>query len=320
MVFVQSLSRIMSLLIPLICVTSLVADDSSSANRITTTEVRQRIEHNAADLIHTEEGEFSDDESDDLGFGWSLWTFFYYGWGRYLYLAFFVWMLISSLRNDPDRGIWFWVILVFQPFGAFLYFVIRWLPQLTVTPPAFLRRWTSGNEIRQLEIAAQRIGNAHQFIELGNLLNEVGRCDEAQAAFGRAIEKEPDSLPALWGGAFADHATGDVAAAKEKLKQVMEIDRTYKFGDASLLYAKCLVALDETVAAREQLETHTRKWRHPEALYLLAVSQQLAGDDALARQSLEGIIADLETVPAAIAKKSLHWKSKAKKLLKQLRN
>src|SRR5262245_19624131 len=42
------------------------------------------------------------------------------------YLAFMVWMLFECARSDPDRGLWIWIILFFQPLGAFIYFLARW--------------------------------------------------------------------------------------------------------------------------------------------------------------------------------------------------
>lgn len=259
-----------------------------------------------------------DADLDEMPSNLRWWYFWNYGFGWWIYMAFLGWMLLSCVLRDPDRFIWIWVILIFQPLGAMIYFVVRWIPQLSIAPPSFLKRWTSGKEIRQLEIAAQRIGNAHQFIELGDALNEAGRTNQARAAFSQALAKEPDSLPGLWGGAVADYQAGDLEQARSRLAKVMELDRTYKFGDASLLFAKCLVDLNLTASAREQLEQHTRKWRHPEALFLLGELYRDSGEFRLAREQWEGIIADLESSPAAIARKSMHWKSKAKKQLKRL--
>jgi len=247
-----------------------------------------------------------------------LFCFGGFGIGSIIFTALMIWMLIHCLRNDPDRYIWFWVILVFQPFGALIYLFVRFLPQLSNDQPALFKRFSSGKEIRRLQINADRIGNAHQFVELGEGLLAARRYAEARDAFSQALEKESDNLPALWGGACADHALEEIPAACEKLNRLMQLDRTYKFGDASILHGKCLIASGEKDAARDHLQLHTKKWRHPEALYLLAELCIEQGDDVSARDLLEGIIADLDSSPRAIARKSMHWKGKARSLLKKL--
>lgn len=255
--------------------------------------------------------------------GWTVWQMLQ-GWlfgglaWLWLYVPFLLWMLISCIRNDPERYIWLWIILLFQPLGAVIYFLARWLPNRRFETPSFLRRWTRRNVIRRLEIAAAQIGNAHQHVQLGDALREVGRIEEAGRAYANALTKEPDNLAALWGAANVDFKQGEHASAREKLARVLAVDPGYKFGDVSLLYAKALYALGEQEAARDHLTGHIRKWRQPEGLYLLATIHVEQDNPTLAREHLQGLIVDVDSSPRAIARKFLSWKRRAKRLLRRL--
>lgn len=237
--------------------------------------------------------------------------------GSWLYLPFLIWMAIYCARNDPERYVWLWIIIL-VPFGPFIYLLARWLPNQNLRAPGFLQRWTRGPEIQRLRVAARQIGNAHQFVELGDALRETGRNSEAADAYGRAIEKDPQNLQALWGGACIDVRQHRYTEAKAKLEQVIDADPAYKFGDVSLLYGKTLHALGEAEAARDHLEKHTRRWRHPEGVYLLADLYANAGEHRQAREQLQALIEDLDGSPRAIARKHIFWKSRARRMLRRL--
>ena len=229
-----------------------------------------------------------------------------------------IWMLVHCYQHEPDREFWFWV-MIFIPPSALVYFFARWLPAgRGATVPKGLKRWSRGREIQQLEIAAQQIGNAHQWIQLGDALRDVGRDAEAAEAYDKALAKEADSLPALWGAGIARIEMKEPGLAREHLEQGLAIDPKYKFGDMSLAYGRVLCEVGELDKAAEHLEQHVCRWRHPEALYLLATIELERGNPAQAQSHLQGLLLDINGSPQAIARKHNRWKSRASKLLKQL--
>lgn len=228
-----------------------------------------------------------------------------------------IWMAISCARNDPERYIWLWIIIL-VPLGPFIYLLVRWIPGAQLQPPKFLRKWTRGRELERLRIAAKQIGNAHQFVEWGDALREIGRMSEAGAAYEKALAKDGDNLQALWGGALVDFEHDRHPEAKTKLSKVLATDPAYKFGDVSLLYAKTLHALGEKDAARDHLASHTRRWRHPEGLYLLASLYAERGETVKARDQLQAMIQDLDGAPRAIVRKQLFWRGRARRMLRKL--
>lgn len=233
------------------------------------------------------------------------------------YLIFLVWMLIHCLRTEPDRYFWVWVMVIAQPIGAIAYFVLRYVPSKEFPTPTFLRRWTRGRELVRLETAAQQIGNAHQFIQWGNVLREVNQLDQADAAFRQALKKDGDNLQALWGAAQVADSQRRFSDVKTLTRQILDKDPQYKFGDVALMYGRALKELGDRDAACAHLEQHIKRWRHPEALYMLAELSLESGDKATARNYATALIQDLNGSPLAIARKHGRWKSRGKQLLRK---
>ncbi|QDU13222.1 hypothetical protein CA11_10040 [Gimesia maris] len=246
-----------------------------------------------------------------------LWSFLESGFA-FLYLLFWIWMLVDCLRKDPDRFMWFWVILIFQPFGAAIYFFLRWLPTNQFQLPEFARPLLRQRRLNELETAAMQIGNAYQFVRWGDALKDAGVFHKSLAAYQQALAKELDNLQALWGAAQMKMKFKDFQEAQSLCQKVLAIDAEYKFGDVSLMYCKTICELDTPEKAREQLVIHTKRWRQPEALYLLATLEAEAGDHQTARKTLQSMLLDINGSPRGIARKFVRWKSKAKRLLNKL--
>ncbi|MCH7685326.1 MAG: tetratricopeptide repeat protein [Planctomycetes bacterium] len=238
-----------------------------------------------------------------------------------LALAFWIWMLIHCYRNEPDRFFWIWLMIIFGPGSlivSVIYFLVRWLPGNEIKTPTALKRWTRGREIERLAIAAHQIGNAHQHIQLGHALLETGQHDRAGEAYRNALEKDPENLQALWGAAQVDMQNNQFDSAAQRLSKLLSIDPQYKFGDVSLAYGKTLYELGNFDGAREHLEGHIQRWRHPGSLFLLATLEHEQNNHTQAREHLYAMLQDINGSPKAIARKFGIWKSKARKLLKKL--
>lgn len=235
-----------------------------------------------------------------------------------LYTAFWLWMVVHCIRYEPDKVFWIWVMLIVPFVGVIVYAAVRYFPASDHPAPEFLRRWLRSKDLARLEAAAEQIGNAHQFIQWGDALRDVGRWPDAGSAYNRALQKDPENLQALWGAALVaeqDRRHEDVVSL---CRRILDKDPQYKFGDVSLAYGKALAALRRDDEARTHFEQHIRRWRHPEGLYLLAALCQTQGDAAGARQHLRSLLQDLNASPTAIARKHGRWRSRGRQLLRKL--
>lgn len=268
----------------------------------------------------------------DPGFDWAGEMMFFSPWVylqhpslllhnplSFLAAGLWVWMLIHCIRYDPERNLWLWILFIGNVPGALIYFCVRWLPGARVAGGASLfSRWTKARQIPRLEAAARNIGNAHQFVELGDALRETGKHDRAAESYASALKKDPALLPALWGAAQVELLRKNHSAAKPHLEAVLAKDISYKFGDVSLAYCRVLCSLNEPAAAETHLEQHLKRWTHPEAYVLVAELLIAKGDNGGARQRLEAVIMDLRAAPAFFARQNRGWGSRAKRLLKRL--
>ena len=236
----------------------------------------------------------------------------------FFYILFWIWMLVDCLRKDPDRFLWFWVILVFQPIGALIYFFVRWLPTNHIQLPEFARPFFRQRRLNELETAALQIGNAYQFVRWGDALKEAGSHQKSLDAYLEALKKEPDNLQDLWGAAQIELQIKKIELAQSRCQKILDVDPEYKFGDVSLLFCKTICELETPEKARDHLVKHTKRWRQPEALYLLATLEVEVGDNQAARKTLQAMLLDINGSPRGIARKFVRWKSKAKRLLKRL--
>lgn len=252
----------------------------------------------------------------------SSWIFLLMIWGMAFvglaYTAFWVWMLVHSLRFEPDKTFWLWLMIV-APFpGAVVYLVARVIPGADWQTPVWLQRFTRAKELARLATATETIGNAHQFVQYGDALRETNQWSEAAAAYEHALRKDPASLPALWGAAQVARQQKKWGEVVPLCRQILDRDPQYRFGDASFTYAQALLETGNTTQGREHLEKHCQRWRNPEAVYLLAERCAADGDVAMARQHTLDVIRDINGSPSAIARKHGRWKSRARRLLKKM--
>jgi len=240
------------------------------------------------------------------------------GFLGYLYLGLLVWMLIDCYQREPDRPIWMLVMLFLQPLGVIVYFFARYLPRGSGrTLQRFLGRFQT-RDVKRLKIAASQIGNAYHWLQYADKLRELGRYDQAEAAYREALQKEPQNLQVLWGLGLCLEKRQKPDEALELINQLLALDPDYKFGDVSLARGRLLVVQENWPVAVEHLSRHILRWRQPEGLYLLARCYQAIGQSDQAREQLEALLMDLEASPPAIARKQSSWRKKAKRLLRSV--
>jgi hypothetical protein len=235
-------------------------------------------------------------------------------------IGFWVWMLVHCARHDPERHFWLWILFIGNVPAAVIYFLVRWLPGASVSSGggALLGRWTKRRQIPRLEAAARNIGNPHQFVELAEALRETGKLDRAADWYTKALSRDADYLPALWGAAQLEMARKNYSQARVHLERILQRDGEYKFGDVSLVYCRALCVLRESDTARGRLEQHLKRWTHPEAYVLLATLLMELGELGVARQHLESMLLDLTAGPAYFARQNRAWARQAKRLLRKL--
>ncbi|MEO1692044.1 MAG: PLDc N-terminal domain-containing protein [Cyanobacteria bacterium J06631_6] len=232
--------------------------------------------------------------------------------------CFWIWMIYECLAHDPQRNIWIWVLIFFNFPGAIVYFFVRRLPELDFPVSRRIQRRVRRDELWNAEAAAANIGNAYQWVALGDLRRDLGLINKAQDAYLQALEKEQDNLKALWGMVQLEYERENFAEAKEHLAHILKLKSDYEYGNAALLYIKVLLELEEEAAAQKLLEENIKVWNKPEAYLLLAEINLKQGETETAKQHLEKMVANIRSSPKFHYQRHRHLERKANKLLKTL--
>jgi hypothetical protein len=233
--------------------------------------------------------------------------------------GFWMWMLYDCVRNEPDRTVWLWLLIFLNVPGAGIYCLSQVIPRLNLPMFKVFRKWTWRTKLQNAEAAVNNIGKAHQHTQYGTLLLEVGDFEQAQQHFQRALDKEPLNTDALWGLASIAARQKNYEEAKQLLDLLLKKDPRYKYGDASLLRCKVLVAQESWEIAEPALKQDVQDWSHPEAVLLLAQRQVALHDTQTAKTNLETMLFKVKASPAFHYKRNRPILRKAEKLLKTLR-
>jgi hypothetical protein len=232
--------------------------------------------------------------------------------------VFWVWMLYDCIQNERDRQTWLWLLIFLNVIGAFLYFISRWLPRAQFPLPAFCRRWTRQDDLWQAEAAARNIGKAHQYVQLGNILYDMGDRVKAADAYTQALTREPDNVQALWGNASIALDQKKFSDAQPYLKELVRVRPDFMYGDPSLTYGRVLFQMGVLDAAKSHLEQHLKSWTHPEAYMLLAKIEQRQGNTHQAREALETMIIKIKSSTPYHFRRNRSFVREGEKMLKGL--
>src|SRR5438093_1136148 len=110
-------------------------------------------------------------------------------------LAFTAWMLVDCYRRHADYY-WFWVILLFQPLGAWIYFFVVKLKDFSGSGGwSFFHPRPSLDELRY---RAEQTPTLANHLELAQRLIERHEHPEAIPHLEAALQKEPDHCQVLY--------------------------------------------------------------------------------------------------------------------------
>jgi hypothetical protein len=236
-----------------------------------------------------------------------------------LYLAqaaLTIWMLVDANRRGMDAW-WFWIILAFQPIGAWVYFFSykwrdlrggsSWLGNL------FQRR----TPLKELRHRVERSPTAANRLELGERLVEEGEYEEALPHLEAMLAREPDHCRALFALAQGQRGLGHLDRAVPALQKL--VGHQPGWGDYSagrLLVEVCGEAGDPAAAL-----THARDLARvaPSLQHRCLLAEHLlaAGEAVEARKVLEQALDDYQYLSGASRSRDRRWVGKAKQLLDQ---
>jgi hypothetical protein len=231
--------------------------------------------------------------------------------------AFVLWMAVEAVRRG-DASRWLWIILVFGPMGAAVYFFSEYLGAGDVLGRGFRPRKVTKADLRRAEIDVRRLDNGPAWTDYASLLRARQDYPKAAEAAARAVERTSGSLDARYELGLALLGGGRHAEAAQALAVVVEQDRSFDGDDALYALAKAQMGAADLANARASLEELSTRRARPEILFDLATAQALTGDRESARRALQRILDEADLVPPYLQKNQRPWVRKARKGLAML--
>lgn len=233
----------------------------------------------------------------------------------YLQTAFMIWMLVDAIRRRAD---FYWYIILFVPFGAWIYFFVvkihdwdlRWLKRLLSfeRPPS----------IDALRYAVRETPSFANKMKLATALHDAGEFAEAAEIFEAALRTHKDEPEALHGLGRCRLELGEPEAAIEALSRLVDGNRGYRDYagciDLAEAYGKAgrddeaIELLEGVVKARPRLQHHV----------LLAHRLAEIGNVVRARESLERALEEHHHAPAFVKRRDRPYEKQAAELLKSI--
>lgn len=230
-----------------------------------------------------------------------------------------IWLMVLYAAWDEPDPMWSIIVRLGNFPGAVAYLLCRKVEISDLPWPFFVKRLMLRQKLDDARSAARHIAGAHQYVELGRLLECVEEFREAFDSYGKALEKEPRNADALWGIARLEKMRGRDAQARAALEALLQASPDYKSGEAALAYSRLLLKGDELDAAERVLATYLKSWREPEARYYMARLLLKRQNTANALKMLEEIADDIRTSAPVPRLENDRWLVASETLISQLK-
>jgi len=231
--------------------------------------------------------------------------------------AFTIWMAVEAVRRGQASG-WLWVILVFGPVGAAVYFFSEYLEQPLLGWSGSHGRQVSAGDLRVAEAEVHRLDNAATWLGYASALRARKHYPRAVEAARKAVERGPSSVDAQYELAQALIAAGRGAEAVVPLQRVIATNRSFDSEAALFSLGRIRLASGDAAGALAALEEVGSRSSRPEFLYELAIALAQGGRRDEAARVLQRIISEAELVPPYLKRSVKPWVRKSRQGLRRL--
>jgi hypothetical protein len=231
-----------------------------------------------------------------------------------LQVAFTVWMMVDAYRRRAEP-FWYWVILLFQPVGAWVYFFAVKFRTLRLSRIGPALSWERNLSLGELRHRVERAPTVANRFALADRLMEKGVHAEAVPHLEAVLAVEPDYCAALHALAECRLATGAADEAVAPLEKLLQ--RDHRWGnyrgwrtliDVQLARGRAADALTACRELEKRLPTLENKC-------LLAEHLLTNGTPAEAVPLLDQALADHQYAPWGARWRNWRWARAARRLL-----
>lgn len=234
----------------------------------------------------------------------------FFGYGAILQVI----AIVHFARRRPDNY-WLWVIIFFGALGAAAYLLVEGLPDfgsMRHSMGGFSRR----RRIKMLEVMILENPSAGNLEELGDLLLDEGKYQQAKECFDRALGSRTDSIDPFYKRGVAEFELADYTAAVPDLERVVKVDPKYAYGRAQSLLARSLAKLGRYDEADQAFVRLQELSSASESLAVTAEYYLERGRNEEARAIAQRLMARRATMPGFQRSRDRVWLRRASKVIR----
>lgn len=230
--------------------------------------------------------------------------------------------LIVHVIKTGRNTLWIWAIALLPAAGSLAYVVVEILPDLfrgrtaRRTRAGVQRMIDPNRDLRQAATEVEISGNVDARRRLADELYQRGQYVESIAAYRAGLrgifEHDPTLLLGL---ARAQFASGDYAAARASLEDLIRHNPDFQSPDGHLLYARTLEAQDALDEAEHEYGAVAAGYPGAEARLRYALLLKRRGKFEDSRRILKDLLDGAKLGPAHYRKAQAEWLDQARREL-----
>ncbi len=231
--------------------------------------------------------------------------------------ALTIWLAIDAYRRSTEY-FWIWIIIVFQPLGAWIYFFAVKLPALRIFRHTSSKPlWQPKLSLAELHYRAERAPTVVNRVALAERLMEQGRHDEAIPHLEAALALDETYCQVMHDLAVCHVACGEADLALPILDRLMKRDARWSDYRAWKTLIEAQDALgrhEDALASCRDLEKRVPTWENK---CLLAERLLHGGHREEAIKVLDQALEDYHFAPFKQRVRQWRWARRAQRLLKE---
>jgi hypothetical protein len=230
--------------------------------------------------------------------------------------ALTIWMLVDAYRRGVEYY-WYWIILVFQPLGAWAYFLIFKVRDLGTHHSRLTGLFHRRPSLHELRHRAERSATLASRLELAERLVEAGGYAEAAPHLEAILAREPEHCQALFLLAACHRGLQHPEQAVPLLQKLIARHPSWRDYEAWHTLIEVRQESGDLVGALGSCRELVRIGPSLEHKCLLAEYLLRSGENAEAGKVVQQGLEDYHYLTGPSRRRDRRWVGKAKQLLKQ---
>lgn len=234
--------------------------------------------------------------------------------------GFMVWMCLDCIQRR-EHFIWIIIMIVLFPVGAAAYFfVVKNRASEGAKAGGSLtsiRKEVETEETLQLKELIGQHHKAYHYEKLGQAYIELKKFERAIPEFEEAIQRDPEMLEARYGLAKSLHGMGRYEEAAVALEKLTAIDKKYDYGNAIFGLAESYRLSGNEEKALETYGEVINSFHFFKAYYHYAQLLDKRGKKQEAIDYMKSIVGSSKDLPDYKLEKERFWIDEAYKFLRK---